>query len=246
MSFCSFPLFDGLVEGCSNSIASALELLQSCAKPSDYDHMLLYMLMFTWSDKYANLHTTMGYYVNFLMMRCYGITKFYYAPHELIRGYGANLQTVIWRMFLSCDNNIQRRDRVNGSTHNGSFPERMEHAPERIISQDVEILLMDDSNKFIILGQCHGCWCHGSLRRHVISSYDIDQFIPEYSSLSPRKVTLFMPPASTKLKGGILVSPCPSLRLWTESCPLCIFNNTCGILFIFIHLMKQLPEVCRV
>ena len=46
-------------------------------------------------------------------------------------------------------------------------------------------------------------------------------------------------PRSTKLKGGILVAPCPtvclSVRMWTESCPLCIFNNTCRIHFIFTH-----------
>ena len=28
---------DGLVQDCSNSIANALELLQSCTKPSNYD-----------------------------------------------------------------------------------------------------------------------------------------------------------------------------------------------------------------
>ena len=37
----------------------------------------------------------------------------------------------------------------------------------------------------------------------------------------------------------------PSVRLWTESCPLCIFNNTHRIHFIFAHLIKQL-KVCRV
>ena len=47
-------------------------------------------------------------------------------------------------------------------------------------------------------------------------------------------------------KGGILVSPCPSVRLWTESCPLCIVNNTHRIHFIFAHLIKQLQKVCRV
>ena len=39
---------------------------------------------------------------------------------------------------------------------------------------------------------------------------------------------------------------CPSVRLWTESCPLCIFNNTHRIHFIFAHLIKQLQKVCRV
>ena len=45
---------------------------------------------------------------------------------------------------------------------------------------------------------------------------------------------------------GILVSPCPSVHLWTESCPLCIFHNTSRIHFIFAHLIDQLHEVCRV
>ena len=48
------------------------------------------------------------------------------------------------------------------------------------------------------------------------------------------------PPLQRSWKGGILVSPCPSVRLWTESCPLCIFNNTHRIHFIFTHLIKQL------
>ena len=58
-----------------------------------------------------------------------------------------------------------------------------------------------------------------------------------------------IPPASTKLKGGytgITLSVCPSVRLWTESCSLCIFNNTHRIHFIFAHLIKQLQKVCRV
>ena len=37
----------------------------------------------------------------------------------------------------------------------------------------------------------------------------------------------------------------PSVRLWTESCPICIFNNTYRIHFIFAHLIKQLQEVCH-
>ena len=37
----------------------------------------------------------------------------------------------------------------------------------------------------------------------------------------------------------------PSVRLWTESCPFCIFHNTRWINFIFIHLIKQLQKVCR-
>ena len=60
---------------------------------------------------------------------------------------------------------------------------------------------------------------------------------------------LIIPIASTKLIGGhtgITLSVCPSVRLWTESCPLCIFNNTHRIHFIFAHLIKQLQKVCRV
>ena len=35
------------------------------------------------------------------------------------------------------------------------------------------------------------------------------------------------------------------VRLWTESYPRCIFNNTRRIHFIFAHLIKQLQKVCR-
>ena len=68
-------------------------------------------------------------------------------------------------------------------------------------------------------------------------------------------VTIIFTPRSTKLKGGIQVSPCPSVspsvrpssvRLWKESCPLCIINNSSRILFIFTHLSIQLQKVCRV
>ena len=34
LSINAHDYFDGLVQDCSNSIANALELLQSCAKPS--------------------------------------------------------------------------------------------------------------------------------------------------------------------------------------------------------------------
>ena len=47
--------------------------------------------------------------------------------------------------------------------------------------------------------------------------------------------------------GGISrLSVRPSVCLWTESCPLCIFNNTHQIHFIFAHLIKQLQKVCHV
>ena len=52
-------------------------------------------------------------------------------------------------------------------------------------------------------------------------------------SLSVSSMFLY-PPLQRSWKGGILVSPCPSVppsarpsvRLWTESYPLCIFKNT--------------------
>ena len=37
-----------------------------------------------------------------------------------------------------------------------------------------------------------------------------------------------------------------SVRLWTNSCPLCIFHNKSRIHLIFIHLIKQLQKVCGV
>ena len=57
-----------------------------------------------------------------------------------------------------------------------------------------------------------------------------------------KKFCFIIPP----LQRSILVSPCPSVRLWTESCPPCILNNTHRIHFIFAHLIKQLQKVCRV
>ena len=54
--------------------------------------------------------------------------------------------------------------------------------------------------------------------------------------------------ASTKMKGGytgFTLSICSFVRLWTESCQLCIFHNTSRIYFIFAHFINQLHEVCR-
>ena len=48
----------------------------------------------------------------------------------------------------------------------------------------------------------------------------------------------------TGFTSSICLSVCPSVCLWTESCPLCIFNNTRRIHFIFTHLIKQLQKVC--
>ena len=53
-------------------------------------------------------------------------------------------------------------------------------------------------------------------------------------------------PHSTKLKGGTPVSHSPSVRLWTESCPLCNNHNTSRIHLIFADLINQLQKVCPV
>ena len=60
------------------------------------------------------------------------------------------------------------------------------------------------------------------------------------------KINSLYPPLQRIWKGGILVSPCPSVRLWTESYSLCIFNNSRRIHFIYAHLIKQLQKVCCV
>ena len=64
---------------------------------------------------------------------------------------------------------------------------------------------------------------------------------------------LSYPPLQRSWKGGILVSPCPSVRLsvcpsvrlWTELCPLCIFNNTHRI-HIYTSYQATLEGVSRV
>ena len=60
-----------------------------------------------------------------------------------------------------------------------------------------------------------------------------------YKSLRWLLHKVFIPPLQRSWKGGILVSPCPSVRLWTESCPLYIFINTHRFHLIFAHLIKQ-------
>ena len=54
------------------------------------------------------------------------------------------------------------------------------------------------------------------------------------------------PPPQRSCSGGTLVSHSPSVRLWTESCPLCISHNTSRIHFKFTDLINQLRKVCRV
>ena len=86
--------------------------------------------------------------------------------------------------------------------------------------------------KYYPLGKCiRNCHlCNGSQWLQCIHPYD-----PFFCT------GIFIPPASTKYNGFTL-----SVRLWTESCPLCIFNITRQIHFIFAHLIKQLQKVCGV
>ena len=57
VSISSRNYFGGSAQGCSNSIALAMELRQSCAKPSTY-HALLYFWMLFW--EYVNIITWFG------------------------------------------------------------------------------------------------------------------------------------------------------------------------------------------
>ena len=98
------------------------------------------------------------------------------------------------------------------------------------------------------------CWFMIALWRHIheYCVHDLGRRIGTRLLPGPMlthdqfEQTLLYPPLQRSWKGGILVSPCPSVRLWTESCPPCIFNNTHRIHFIFAHLIKQLQKVCRV
>ena len=53
-------------------------------------------------------------------------------------------------------------------------------------------------------------------------------------------------PTPKKLRRGVLILPCPSVRLYTKSCPLCISHNTSQIHFKFAHLINQVQKVCHV
>ena len=109
--------------------------------------------------------------------------------------------------------------------------------------------LVESKDPFILLGH-HHCCCHLTpFLHHFSGHHPVGVRLPHLpvivsvlqqcgskwiarpasynrwgSSAWPMKwFTLFViPPTSTKLKGGILVSPCPSVHLWTELCPLCI------------------------
>ena len=105
------------------------------------------------------------------------------------------------------------------------------------------------------------------LKRQVINTHSADYiFILLFSTKSKRGYTGFtlsVRPSVTlyeedkkeeaRMRCSLLygswdqiLQRCPSVRLWTESCPLCIFYNTPRIHFIFTHLIKQLQMVCCV
>ena len=82
----------------------------------------------------------------------------------------------------------------------------------------------------------------------TVPGWSLCYFYSRINSLCPCD-DIIIPPLQQSWKGGILVSRrpsvCLSIRLWTESCLLCNFTNTCWIHFIFAHLFKQLKKVCR-
>ena len=90
----------------------------------------------------------------------------------------------------------------------------------------------------LILYPCFQYWSWYR-RQGRVSEYLVGNF---YWYLTSRIQIFLYPQLQWSWKGGILVSPCPSVRLWTH----CIFNNTRWIHFIFAHLIKQLQKVCRV
>ena len=89
-----------------------------------------------------------------------------------------------------------------------------------------------------------------TVHEKIVSNSHLENFksISHWKHFNAKRFSSdFYTPASTKLIGGytgITLSICPSVHLWTESCPLCIFNNTHRIHFIFAHLIKQLQKVC--
>ena len=81
---------------------------------------------------------------------------------------------------------------------------------------------------------CTWVWSHFELRHCSILPV-----CPRITSL-PRG-SFIISPASTKLKGGYTgstLSVSPSVRLWTESCPLCIFNNT-NWSISYLHILSS-------
>ena len=71
---------------------------------------------------------------------------------------------------------------------------------------------------------------------------------PEFTAVLSIPYLFFIIPALNEVEWvytGFKLFVCPSVRLWTESCPLCIFHSTNRTHFIFTHLINKLQKVCR-
>ena len=76
-----------------------------------------------------------------------------------------------------------------------------------------------------------------------------------YTHICPALVIVIIPQLQQIWKGvscfhlarlSVCVSVHPSVCLWTDACPLCIFNNICPIYFMFTRLVKQLQTMCHI
>ena len=85
---------------------------------------------------------------------------------------------------------------------------------------------------------CVRCDCLTALEGGFFQS---DQDIAQYRGIS---VLHWLYPTLNEVEGGILVSPCPSFRLWTESCPLCIFHNTSRMSISYLHILSASFRRC--
>ena len=99
------------------------------------------------------------------------------------------------------------------------------------------------------LGECHhyysACWWSISLHCQISSSHSMLYRINRSLSYIARWHChrIYYTLRFNEVERGVYWFHL--VRLWTESCPLCIFNNTHRILFILAHLIKQLQKVCR-
>ena len=90
------------------------------------------------------------------------------------------------------------------------------------------------------------CWTMGDCSPCLPTDGDRDKPTVNLFNLNLRFDSYYYTPRTTKLLGGIWVSLRPSVRPSRIPCPLCNFNSSGWIHFIFIHLIKQLQKVCRV
>ena len=70
--------------------------------------------------------------------------------------------------------------------------------------------------------------------------------VKDYDLTAELSLSLLCPRFKEVEREVILVPTCASVRLWTESCPLFMFNNSHRIPLLFAHFIKQLQKVCRV